>query len=108
MRPLKNIRYLWWTLGPAILFVIASYVNAMYGWHWPTGRRIMSYFMDQIQLPALFVGILISGNAEAPNAMAVHVTLFLTYVIIFGSLVALTSFVYRGIHQRRTRGANKS
>jgi predicted permease len=98
---------LWLTIGLALVFVIVSYINALYGWHWPAARRILSHFLDQLQLPALFVGSLISGNAEAPNAIAVHVTLFLTYIILFGSLSALIGFVYRKIRQHKGARAKK-
>jgi hypothetical protein len=95
-------------MGLAVIFVIATHINAMYGWHWPTAQRIFTHLIDQVELPAIFVGILISGNAEAPNATAVYITLFLTYVIISGSLVALGSLVYRKIHQHRATKANKN
>ncbi len=95
----KN-RLLWLTVGLAVIFVMVSYINAMYGWHWPTTRKILSRFIDQVQLPAIFMGILISGNAEAPNAIAVHVTLFITYIVIFGCLIALARLMYKKITKR--------
>lgn len=85
------------TVGGAIVFVIVTYLNQMYGWNWPKFQKILSYFLDDVSLYAWAVGALASGSVEAPNFVILWVSLFIIYIIIFGALVTLSWFVYKQI-----------
>jgi hypothetical protein len=98
-RFVKN-KLVWLTVGGAIVFVIVTYLNQMYGWNWPKFQKILSYFLDYVSLCAWVVGALASGSVEAPNFMILWVSLFIIYIIILGTLVTLSWFLYKQITKR--------
>jgi ABC-type multidrug transport system permease subunit len=99
-RFVKN-KLVWLTVGGAIVFVMVTYLNQMYGWNWPKSQKILSYFLDDVSLYAWAVGALASGSVEVPNFVILWVTLFIIYIIIFGALVTLSWFVYKQMTKSR-------
>ena len=101
MKSLFKKRCLWLTLIFAVFFVSISYLNnsALYP-SWSSQLSFLSPVLDVLQLPAVFVGILVSKNAEAPNAIAAYITLFITYIIIFAALIILFRFLSLLIRKR--------
>lgn len=97
-RFVKN-KLVWLTVGTAIGFVIVTYVNQMYGWHWPNLQKKL-FFLNTIEMGAWIAGALASGSMEAPNFVILWVSLFMTYIIILGTLVTFSWFVYRQIRKR--------
>ncbi len=97
-RFVKN-KLVWLTVGAAIGFVIVTYVNQMYGWHWPNLQKKL-FFLNDVGMGAWIVGALASGSMEAPNFVILWVSLFLTYIIILGILVTFSWFVYERITKR--------
>ncbi len=91
---MKNRTFLL-ALGLAITFVFLTYIDSRYGWNWPKVQRILSYFLNPFQFFAWTLGALVSGRSEAPNAIVFWATLFITYLLIFGSVIAAYKFVYR-------------
>jgi len=83
------------TLGIGLIFVFVTYINSRFGWNWPKVQRILSYFLNPVQFFAWTLGTLVSGRSEAPNAIVFWFTLFITYFLIFGTLIALYRFVYK-------------
>ncbi len=90
-----NKRLLWITVVLALIFMLTTHINSMYGWLWPRARQIISYFLDPIQFPAYLIGVLVSGNSEAPNPIAFYFTWFITYIIVFGTILYVVGFLYR-------------
>ncbi len=76
-------------VGFAIIFVILSYLNNAHSENWPESMRFLKFSLYKIQLPAILVGVLISGNAHQPNVVATYISLFILYVLMF---ILLTTF----------------
>jgi len=92
---LMKKRLLWVTVVLALIFMLTTHINSMYGWLWPRARQIISYFLDPIQFPAYLIGVLVSGKSEAPNPIAFYITWFITYITVFGTLIVGCRFLYR-------------
>jgi hypothetical protein len=92
----KN-RSFWLAFGLAVIFVLVSYLNNTVP-RWLSSLRILGLILDAIQVPAVIVGIMVSDfqnhrGVENPNAIASYVTLFVTYLVIFGGVIKLVGFV---------------
>jgi hypothetical protein len=86
-------RFIFLIGGLSVIFVILSYSNNVHSW--PTSLLFLTYLLDLIQLPAIVVGALISGNVHQPNAIASYIALFITYVVIFSAVIAFFRFFYK-------------
>ena len=98
-RFVKN-RLVWLTVGGAIGFTILTYLNVMYGWHWPYLQKKL-FFLNTIVMWPWIAGALVSGSMEAPNPVIVGVGVFITYIIILGTLLTFCWFVHKQITKRR-------
>lgn len=94
MKILISNRILSLSFKIAIICVIATFLNSMYD---GPGHSILWYFQSKILLPALYIGIIISGNAHAPNAIVSYIALFIIYLVIAAFSVVLSKFLYRQI-----------
>ena len=75
------------------LFVLISYLNNAYSEKWPESMYLLKRILYGLQVPAIFIGTLISNNIHQPNAVATYVSLFLFYLILITALFFLPRFV---------------
>jgi len=92
----KN-RSFWWAFGLAVIFVIVSYFNNKVP-RWLSSLRILEFALNTVQLPAWILAAFVSdlqGNrgVESPNIIAFYITLFFTYIVIFGGVIKLLGFI---------------
>jgi len=101
MKSLLKTKLIFLTVGLSATFLIISYMNNISGQKWLGSMKSLSHILDSIQLIALFTGILVAGNPDAPNPFAFYAALFVTYMIIFGGLIALSRLLYKKFVARR-------
>lgn len=88
---LKN-RVLALSFKVAGICVIATFLNTIYD---GPGHGMLWYFQSKILLPALYIGVIISGNPHAPNAIVSYIALFVIYFIIVVVFIIFSRFFYR-------------
>lgn len=87
-------RLLWLVVGLTAFFTSLSYLNNAHSALWPESTQLLKLFLYTVQLPSIFIGILVSKNFHAPNATVTYIALFFTYLIVFWGLIALFRIVY--------------
>lgn len=101
MKSFFKSRVLFLVTGFSGMLVIVTYFHNKYLDWSPTGLRILLFLIDLIQLPAFIIGALIRGNPDAPNVAIYYVSLFITYIVIFGGLIFLFQFVRKLVQTRK-------
>lgn len=81
---------MWLVFGLASIFILLSFINnTLYPFPSP-----FAYVLFVIQTPALIAGALATGR-DSINWVVFSVTLFCTYIIIFGNIIILPWVVYK-------------
>jgi hypothetical protein len=99
-RAIKKIFIISADVTLSVLLVFISYLNNSYSAQWPESMYLFKRILYGLQVPAIFIGALISNNIHQPNVVATYVSLFLLYLIVIAALFFLLRFAY---HKARKR-----
>jgi hypothetical protein len=100
-------RSFWLAIGFAVIFVFVSYLfNTHALGRLSPSLKMLELILTAFEIPALISGVLISNlqgyrGVEYPNPIAFYVTLFVTYIVIFGGVIKLVGFINKRVQKKR-------
>jgi len=107
MKRFLTFRLVFSVIGVSCVLMMATYLRNKYLYWTQAGLQIPLSVLDLIQIPAFVIasimGALMNKNPHNPIVSAYYISLFITYVVIFGGLITLFRFARKHVHKIRVR-----